>query len=257
MAYKRAASSSFEVLPAKRRRTPFGYMLMDDDSASGIPSTEPTRKPSVGFLDLPRELRDKIYGLVLTSENGGRRVLEPIHELEAESIRKREEYTRLWPQSPHIKHVFLHRGRRPPPKILDIGLMYANRQIYAEVTEVLMKESIIKFAREIDRPYPHVRRRFKTILTQAYHLYIAIDPINRQAWWLKILQAKTNLHTLMIHIRGVEFYGKWIEYEKKAKDDLRALAKIKVINNAQLVVRGKDIQDFVNTELAPSFFAPD
>lgn len=263
MAYKRAASSTFDALPPKRRRTPFGYVMMEVDSMPKAAQATSTSKSSLGFFDLPRELRDKIYSLVLASEEGDRAMLEPITEVQADELRVREERRLQYGSLKRCPCGSYHKPKRPlPRKALDMSLFLANRQAWTEGNEVLLRESLIKFTGEIDRPLPSLRRRYKTILQQARHIHLTIDTVDRQAWWLKILQARTNIRSLDIVIRDGDFGHKWVQYEKKARDDLRALAKVEVLDLARVSygprfwypawVR-REVQEFVNVELGPRF----
>lgn len=216
------------------------------------------------FLSLPRELRDRIYRHALSSSQR----LEPISSQDARRMRVAK-----------VIHDAKAQGSgKPYPglTVIDLPLLRVSKQVYAEANDVLLRTNTIRLTgdlygplegdmetpchwyfntsatphpepntirltRDLDRKGGPMRKRLEYILDHVHHLFFKLYSINPHAWWLKILQNKTNLHTLSVILREEAFlfrqgtFGhRWWIFEDEAKDDLRVLTEIKVIEKGRV-----------------------
>jgi hypothetical protein len=98
----------------------------DSSKARTLPTDEPsnpTRQAVVSFLDLPRELRDSIYDLILNYDGV------------QDAISKLNEHF------PHAKSALLSHATIPE-LLRTPGILLANRQIYEEAYHVLGKQKL-------------------------------------------------------------------------------------------------------------------
>ena len=177
-------------------------------------------RPSEGrqLLELPREIRDMIWGFVVQSCTQWNRGLPgtmpmPTDEWSAKRLRDTS-----------IKRL------RGDPIMFDNSLLRVNNQIYNEATQAILRVNTIRISDATIRGGlatrdAMVKRRLEYILTRAKTLDVELYSPNRfvwTSWYIRILTSRTNLDRLFVSLadRMSEFVTRWISDEASAKKEL-------------------------------------
>lgn len=218
------------------------------------------------LFDLPPELRNKIFEFALATDNGKRRVLVPISDIDVAEIHDKERKaveTRKTHNSKYKHTPF------PSIRVLEMEWLYTNRQIFNEATSILIKTNTIKVTHELDGLSVVGRKRIENVLELALDVQIEVKTVEADVWWLQLLQAKTNLRNVTVVIEAYNAFGdKWIRSEDEAKNDLGVFLALNPSKKGHVYYGGRGwypdrywsdignwIQAFMHEEIVP-FLCP-
>jgi hypothetical protein len=181
------------------------------------PITSSTSSSSTSLLDMPRELRDMIYGHVFTSNTWLRPIASKTPRQKA-------------------REAFSRNRRHRSETMLDCGLLCTNKQIYAEANQALIESNKIYIEDIPGRQNKAVAQRLVQILQIAKVLRYKVNLLNPDIHRLKVVAAKKNLKVLEVVLENEWFLWEWQRDEEKAKKKLALLREIKPRNSAAVML---------------------
>ena len=179
----------------------------------GPPAPEPHRAsvPSNGIqlMDLPREIRAMIFG----------------YAREPPSVPLRERTASGPYRFPFLDSTPSYNF----PSLFDCGLLGVNRQIRQEAYGVLLRTMVTDYcylSRQVMDAAsrdPALKARLTYILERAKDLRIDVPHVNRFAWYMRILESRTDLECVHFHIHDFNFtlMKRWDRNEAATKEELK------------------------------------